>query len=300
MRPDRTYFLRSIAGRSSGEHCVHTYDPLNMMKHLQSTTDQARVFLYDADDERVMTFDCALVECDTQTSHLTTTIRGIDGKVLRVYNLDFGEPWNWVRDYVYRGGQLLAAVEAEDTLGEVTRHFHLDHLGSPRQITDEGAVEVAFHTFYPFGGEATDPGLLNRHLRSLRMKVSHRAKKNLHGLYGFEIPSPGDGESWARRLGLLSSDEICGLYRNQPDCDTELIVVALDGIYIKSDDKWDFLSYGEIQSIGAPSKGPEDRALLISLNSGSQLRLPVTGGRGKLKDVYGFISFLRWASGDQR
>ena len=140
------------------EHYLYTYDPLNMMKHLQSTTDQARVFLYDADDERVMTFDCALVECDTQTSRLTTTIRGLDAKVLRVYNLDFGESWEWVRDYVHRGGQLLAAVEADDTRGEVTRHFHLDHLGSPRQITDEAAAEVAFHTYYPFGGEATDPG----------------------------------------------------------------------------------------------------------------------------------------------
>ncbi|MCP3937680.1 MAG: RHS repeat protein, partial [Actinomycetia bacterium] len=36
----------------AGEHYVYTYDPLNMMKHLQSTTDQARIFLYDADDER--------------------------------------------------------------------------------------------------------------------------------------------------------------------------------------------------------------------------------------------------------
>ena len=141
-----------------GEHYLYTYDPLNMIKHLQSTTDQARVFLYDADDERVMTFDCALVECDTQTSHLTTTIRGLDAKVLRVYNLDFGESWEWVRDYVHRGGQLLAAVEADNTLGEVTRHLHLDHLGSPRQITDEAAAQVAFHTYYPFGGEATDPG----------------------------------------------------------------------------------------------------------------------------------------------
>ncbi|MCP4225313.1 MAG: hypothetical protein GY773_18400 [Actinomycetia bacterium] len=81
-----------------GDEYGYEYDPLNMMKHLQSTNDQARIFLYDADDERVMTFDCALVECETQTSHLTTTIRGLGGKVLRVYNLDFGQPWDWVRD----------------------------------------------------------------------------------------------------------------------------------------------------------------------------------------------------------
>ena len=140
-----------------GERYLYTYDPLNMMKHLQSTNDQARVFLYDADDERVMTFDCALVECATQTSRLTTTIRGLDGKVLRVYNFDFGEPWQWVRDYVYREGQLLASVQADETEGETTSHFHLDHLGSPRQITDGDAIELAFHSYYPFGEEATDP-----------------------------------------------------------------------------------------------------------------------------------------------
>ncbi|MCP3994678.1 MAG: hypothetical protein GY722_06400 [bacterium] len=142
----------------SGEHYVYTYDPLNMMKHLQSTTDQARVFLYDADDERVMTFDCAFVQCATQTGRLTTTIRGLDGKVLRVYNFNFGQPWDWVRDYVYRDGLLLASVEPDGGGGETTSHFHLDHLGSPRQITDGSAVETAFHTYYPFGGEATDPG----------------------------------------------------------------------------------------------------------------------------------------------
>ncbi|MCP3993889.1 MAG: RHS repeat-associated core domain-containing protein [bacterium] len=103
-----------------------------------------------------MTFDCAFVQCATQTSHLTTTIRGLDGKVLRVYNFDFGQPWEWVRDYVYRDGQLLASVEP-DGGGEATSHFHLDHLGSPRQITDGGAVETSIHTYYPFGGEATDP-----------------------------------------------------------------------------------------------------------------------------------------------
>jgi hypothetical protein len=46
-----------------GESYQYTYDPLNMMKHLQSDTGQARVFLYDADDERIMTFDCAFKAC---------------------------------------------------------------------------------------------------------------------------------------------------------------------------------------------------------------------------------------------
>jgi RHS repeat-associated protein len=116
------------------------------------------VFLYDADDERIMTFDCAFVDGDCAVhAQQTTTIRGLDGKVLRIYNQPFGGSWDWEWDYVYRDGQLLASAEPAAGGGEDTVHFHLDHLGSPRQITDEGATEVAFHSYYPFGGEATDP-----------------------------------------------------------------------------------------------------------------------------------------------
>jgi RHS repeat-associated protein len=115
------------------------------------------VFLYDADDERIMTFDCAFVDGDCAVpAQLTTKIRGLDGKVLRIYNQPFGGTWNWERDYVYRDGQLLASVEPTAGGGEDTVHFHLDHLGSPRQITDEAGAQAAFHTYYPFGGEATD------------------------------------------------------------------------------------------------------------------------------------------------
>ncbi|NJL26806.1 MAG: hypothetical protein HC897_02465 [Thermoanaerobaculia bacterium] len=36
-------------------------------------------------------------------------------------------------------------------------HFHPDHLGTPRQITNASGVQVALHSYYPFGQEATDP-----------------------------------------------------------------------------------------------------------------------------------------------
>ena len=140
-----------------GESYQYTYDPLNAMKYLQSTDGQARVFLYDADDERLLAFDCAFVQgkCGTE-AQVNATVRGLDAKVLRVYEYPFYGRWNWKRDYVYRDGQLLASVELVDG-AERTLHFHLDHLGSPRQITTESATQAAFHTYYPFGGEATDP-----------------------------------------------------------------------------------------------------------------------------------------------
>lgn len=44
---------------------------------------------------------------------------------------------------------MLAAVTPEGV-----RHFHLDHLGTPRLITDAGGSEISRHTYLPFGEEA--------------------------------------------------------------------------------------------------------------------------------------------------
>ncbi|MCP4545796.1 MAG: hypothetical protein GY835_04935, partial [bacterium] len=60
--------------------------------------------------------------------------------------------WTIEKDYIYRGGMLLAAETPEGR-----RHFHLDHLGTPRLITDGSGNQVAYHVYYPFGEEATDP-----------------------------------------------------------------------------------------------------------------------------------------------
>jgi RHS repeat-associated protein len=62
--------------------------------------------------------------------------------------------WSWSKDYVYRGGSLLASVESTGT-----KHFHLDHLGTVRRITGTGtpAAVLASHDYDPFGLEATSP-----------------------------------------------------------------------------------------------------------------------------------------------
>ncbi|HEX9730995.1 MAG TPA: hypothetical protein VGG06_03305 [Thermoanaerobaculia bacterium] len=38
------------------------------MKHLQSNTDLARIFIYNAGDERIAVFDCVNGDCTTQGS----------------------------------------------------------------------------------------------------------------------------------------------------------------------------------------------------------------------------------------
>ncbi len=52
---------------------------------------------------------------------------------------------------------VIAAYSATNESDTADHHFHLDHLGTPRLITDQAGNRVAFHGYYPFGQEATDP-----------------------------------------------------------------------------------------------------------------------------------------------
>jgi RHS repeat-associated protein len=103
-------------------------------------------FGYDAGGERVV------VE-DKTTGVQTYTLRNLDGKVLRVFEKD-GATWAWTKDYVYRGGLLLASRDATGTL-----HFTLDHLGTPRYVLDQNGLNPIEHEYFGFGEEATTTGL---------------------------------------------------------------------------------------------------------------------------------------------
>ncbi len=100
-------------------------------------------FAYDAGGERVVVHD-------RLSGRMTFTIRDLDGKVLRVFERDAGGSWSWEKDYVYRNGLLLAAKDPAGTV-----HFTLDHLGTPRYVTDAAGNEVARHSYFGFGEEAT-------------------------------------------------------------------------------------------------------------------------------------------------
>jgi RHS repeat-associated protein len=84
----------------------------------------------------------------------TITLRGLNNEVLREYQVDNGDElnrWKWTKDYIYAGNKLLAS-EAPGGI----RHYHLDHLGTTRVITDAaGNALSAPYEYFPFGDEAT-------------------------------------------------------------------------------------------------------------------------------------------------
>jgi RHS repeat-associated protein len=137
----------NITSASGGSY---TYDGTGMMTEATVGSDD-RQFVYTAGDERIAV---------RQGQSWTWTVRGPDNKVLREFtstepNSLPGFPdadGTWIKDYIWRDGLLLASV-ATSTSGNVTWHYHLDHLGTPRLITNASGVKVAEHAYYPFGAE---------------------------------------------------------------------------------------------------------------------------------------------------
>jgi RHS repeat-associated protein len=83
------------------------------------------------------------------------SIRDFSGNVLRQYegyDQMPGMSWLWIEDYMYRAGQLLAGERVPEEGGR--RHFHLDHLGSPRLVTGQDSKEMSERDHEPFGLES--------------------------------------------------------------------------------------------------------------------------------------------------
>jgi RHS repeat-associated protein len=142
--------VMSWAGRQ------YRWDAFNMLTQEKPTAGNGHTFLYGPGDERIWTIDWTAGAASSNWLE-TWTLRDLDGTVLRQFQSSGGNTssagWSFHRDFVFRNGALLAAHTPQGI-----RHFHTDHLGSPRIVTDTSGDTVAQHLYFPFGEEATDPG----------------------------------------------------------------------------------------------------------------------------------------------
>ena len=133
-----------------GTH-TYAYDALNMQ-----TSDTAgasvREYIYTASDERIAVY--------TVGQYWNWTVRDTAGKVLREFTSSDGPnglgtaSWEWKKDYVWRDGLLLATRQMTGST-PTTYHYHLDHLGSPRRITNDSDLIVGVHDYFAFGPETS-------------------------------------------------------------------------------------------------------------------------------------------------
>ncbi len=82
----------------------------------------------------------------------TFTLRGLDGALLREVELKAGA-YEWVKDYIYRDGLLLASQHRT----EGHQHYHLDHLGTTRMLTNRCGERVKRYELFPYGDTISAP-----------------------------------------------------------------------------------------------------------------------------------------------
>jgi RHS repeat-associated protein len=139
---------------------TYSYDAFNMQTRDQvDGTAVVREYIYTANDERIAVYVPG-------TGSWQWSLRDASGKVLR--EMTSSDPpagtgtvgtasWSWVKDYVYREGLLVASRQLEPGAPTpTTYHYHLDHLGTPRQVTDDSGRIVGARSYHAFGPEQSD------------------------------------------------------------------------------------------------------------------------------------------------
>jgi RHS repeat-associated protein len=123
-----------------------SYDASGQMTS-KSISGSRQRYIYTATDERIGIDD-------GNSAHWT--IRDFDNKPLRQYesvslsNTNWSSnSWAWKEDFVWSDTRLLAAQTSAGL-----HHFHPDHLGSSRVVTDANASPTR-HDYAPFGEEIT-------------------------------------------------------------------------------------------------------------------------------------------------
>lgn len=142
---------------------TYAYDALNMMvKEAAPVAGGVKTthHIYTASDERYWEFhtrpDPVVSGSTINTGQYT--IRDLGGRVLRQYREEpcapppcTGTVFSVGHDYIYRGSALLA-----DAAPASAHHYSLDHLGTPRIVTNQTGEQIGRHTYHPFGVEITD------------------------------------------------------------------------------------------------------------------------------------------------
>jgi RHS repeat-associated protein len=150
---------------------AYSYDAFNMMTR-DDYAPMAREFVYTADDERIAVYNVG--------TSWRWTLRDTSGKVLREFTSGdgAGATWQWAKDFVWRDNLLLASRQAVPG-ATTTYHYHLDHLGTPRRITDQDDRIIGVHDYHPFGQEV--PGGTSEPLSAALKYTGHERDIWLEG-----------------------------------------------------------------------------------------------------------------------
>ncbi|HEY0160217.1 MAG TPA: hypothetical protein VGF28_23225 [Thermoanaerobaculia bacterium] len=157
--------MNRLPQTGSGAQVEATYDASGLVTYIRRTPPQTATwnasFTYDALDSVVFSSEPNAAHPSlhrrrrahrrhlrSRHGRLGLTLRDASGKVLRRLKRQPTGTWTWVEDYFYMNGRLVASEVAAP---ERTLHFHQDHLGTPRLITNHMGARVALNTYLAFG-----------------------------------------------------------------------------------------------------------------------------------------------------
>jgi hypothetical protein len=132
--------------------------------------------------------------------------------------------------------------------------------------------------------------------------ISSRAKKYLDGTpYYTELEGVPDS-AWLARIPLAAEEHLIGVYQNTAHQIENSIVVTNTALHFFAADGLHSIRYNEIKEIEDASHDlqyllahPEARKLILTLQNGKRIEVPVTGSKGRGADMASFHSFLRGA-----
>ncbi len=123
----------------------YAWDPVGTMRSLSDTSGRNVHYLYTADDERI-----AVVTPTGSHNQTSWALRGFSNQLLRKFSDDSftgTRVWTWTEDEIWRGSSLVA----NESPNGGTKHYVLDHLGSPRLVTGANATWLGTNEFSAFG-----------------------------------------------------------------------------------------------------------------------------------------------------
>jgi RHS repeat-associated protein len=138
---------------------TYTYDSLGFMTGTNVGGRRFR-YLYTPTDERIAVVE-PVIGSDgvTQLTRTVWSLRDLDNRLLSTWIDDKttgAHVFSWKEDMIWRGAALLAQLSPAGT-----RHYCLDHLGSPRLVTGATGNVLGRQNFDPFGsGGTSDAGSL--------------------------------------------------------------------------------------------------------------------------------------------
>jgi RHS repeat-associated protein len=193
----------------------YAWDPVGTMRNLSDTTGRNVHYLYTADDERL-----AVITPAGSGNQTTWSLRGFGNQLLRRFSDDSSSgtrSWSWSEDEVWRGPSLVANESPSDT-----KHYVLDHLGSPRLVTGANAAWLGSNDFSAFGmGGTQGSGALQftRHERDwgadVEQTLDYMHARFCHSTLG-RFLSPDPQGFWDLQFGNSDDERRFRQYLSRP------------------------------------------------------------------------------------